>query len=102
MLNNTWSRNVNHNINIECIQFEQPAIHDICEPLNLNGHVMHYSSIEYCPILRARPRAVQSDLLVVGGGVPQYIRCLSISQTWSPGDMAGDSACLSRTRMSFC
>jgi len=50
-----------HNINIECIRLEQPAIHDICEPLN--GYLIAYTSVEYCPILRAKPRGVRSDLL---------------------------------------
>ena len=61
MLNNKWSRNVFHNINIECIRLGQPAVHDICNPLN--GHLMHYISVEYCPILQAKIRGVWSDLL---------------------------------------
>ena len=56
MLNNTWSINVFHNINIKCIRLEQAAVHDICDPLN--GHLMHYISVEYCPILPAKPRGV--------------------------------------------
>ena len=61
MLNNTWSRNVFHTINIESIRLEQPAVHDICD--QLNGHLMHYTSMEYCSILRAKPRGVHSDFL---------------------------------------
>ena len=49
MLNKRWSRNVFHNINIECIQLEQPAVDDICD--SLNGHLMHYNSVKYCLIL---------------------------------------------------
>ena len=62
MLNKTWSRNVFHNINIEWIQLEQPAVMTLqCEPLN--GHLMHYTSVEYCPFLQAKPRGVWSDFV---------------------------------------
>ena len=87
MLNNTWSRHGFHNIDIECIRLEQPAVHYICDPLN--GHLMHYNSVEYCPILRAKPCGVRSDFFVIFRRL--YIHCFSISQTCSTGDMNSDN-----------
>ena len=47
MRNKTWSRNGFHNIYIESIRLEQPAIH-VCD--TLNGHMKYYTSVEYCPL----------------------------------------------------
>jgi len=63
MLSKTWSRIVFHNINIECIRLEQPSVMTLqCDPLN--GHLMHYTSGDYCLILRAKPCGVRLDFRV--------------------------------------
>jgi len=54
MLNKSWSRNVFHNINTECIRLEQSSIYEVCDDIwcttplwNIVPLFASWSSIRY-------------------------------------------------------
>ena len=84
MLNNTQPRNIFHSINIECIRLKQTAVHDILRPIEWTFDALHLCGILSHFLSRALIRFLAMFAHL-------YIRCFSISQTFSTGDMKGDN-----------